>query len=291
MAEWQGEAGRGLGVCVEPGILRVPGWERLPWLRAGFSTRQGGGSSVYGDAEQNLGWTSDDDPRIVAANRAAFVRAVAEGSPMELVTVHQIHGAVVHDLERESPPFMTPEGKARMKGDGLVNATPGRLLAILTADCVPVLLADARTHAVGAVHAGWRGTLARIVERGIDSMQRAYGSRPEDMVAAIGPCVGACCYSVGEEVRSGFEGEFGYAEALFSERAEFDGGSALTTYLDLVEANRRQLLDAGVPAENINVIAECTACTRLPDGLRKYFSHRDERGFTGRMLSGIGAVA
>ncbi len=172
-----------------------------------------------------------------------------------------------------------------------------------------MLVADTRTHAVGAFHAGWRGTLARIVERGIGSMRLRYGSEPGDLVAAIGPCVGACCYSVGEEVRSGFDGQFAYAATLFSERAEADvvrerypmmfmnvrapghGDSEMKAYLDLVEANRRQLLDAGVPASNISVLAECTACTRLPDGRRKYFSHRDEHGFTGRMLSAIGAVA
>lgn len=291
-----------------PGIERVPGWERFPWLRAGFSTRQGGRSSIYGRGEQNLGWTREDDPEIVAANRERFVSAIVGRSAMELVTVHQIHSGLIRDLETETPPLMTPEGKGRLRGDGLLSRTPGRLLGILTADCVPVLVADTRSHAVAAFHAGWRGTLARIVERGIGSMRLRYRSKPENLVAAIGPCIGACCYAVSEEIRFDFESQFAYAPALFSEVYESDpvrekypllfltarapGHSNIgpQIHLDLVEANRRQLLDAGVPAANITVLAECTACSRLPNGARKYYSHRGEHGFAGRMLSVIGAA-
>lgn len=291
-----------------PGIERVPGWRQFDWLHAGFSTRQGGGSDAYGKAEQNLGWTRDDDPEIVAANRERFVRAATGGVPMSLVTVHQIHSGLIRDLETEHEPFMKPGSKARMKGDALLSQTPGRLLGIGTADCVPVLVADRRTHAVAAFHAGWRGTLARIVERGIGSMRLRYGSDPEDLVAAIGPAIGACCYSVSEEVRFDFESQFAYAPALFSEVYESDpvrdkypllfltarapGHSNIgpQIHLDLVEANRRQLLDAGVREGAISVVAECTSCSRLPNGRRKYYSHRGENGFAGRMLSVIGAT-
>ena len=204
---------------------------------------------------------------------------------------------------------MTPEGKARLRGDGMLCETPGRLLGILTADCVPVLVADTRTRAVAAFHAGWRGTLARIAERGIGSLRLRYRSRPEDLVAAIGPSIGACCFAVGEEVRFEFESQFAYAPGLFSEVYDSDpvrekypllfltarapGHSNLgpQTHLDLVEANRQQLLDAGLVAENISVVAECTSCARLPNGRRKYYSHRGEHGFAGRMLSVVGAVA
>ena len=118
--------------CAEqepPRLLRVPGWERFRWLRAGFSTRHGGCSSVYGEGELNLGWTAEDDAANVAANRAAFSRAVTGGELLPLVTVRQVHGAVVRALEEEAEPWMTPDGKARMEGDGLVSLMPGRLLA------------------------------------------------------------------------------------------------------------------------------------------------------------------
>ncbi len=277
----------GAQTAAEPEIVREPGWRQYPWLRAGFSTRFAGSSSVYGEGELNLGWTKEDDPALVARNRAAFVRAVAERRAAELVTVGQVHSAVVRDLDAQTGALMTPEGKARLEGDGLISRTPGRLLAILTADCVPVLVADTRTHAVGAFHAGWRGTLGRIVEHGVGLMRERYGSRPEDLMAAIGPCIGACCFEVGDEVFEQFGAEFAYGAALFQRAPEV--GARL--HMDLVEANRRQLRDAGLADRHVSVVAECTACTRLGDGRRKFYSYRDERGVCGRMLSAIGAVA
>lgn len=255
-----------------PGVERVPGWEQFPWLRAGFSTRLGGRSTIYGEDEQNLGWTREDDPEIVAENRARFVAAIAGDARFDLVTSHQIHGGLIRDLETESSPLMADNGRASRRADGMLSQSPGRLLGILTADCVPVLVADTRTHAVAAFHAGWRGTLARIVERGIGSLRLRYGSRPEDLVAAIGPSIGACCYSVGEEVRFEFESQFAYAPALFSERFDSDpvrdkypllfltarapGHSDIgpQIHVNLPEANRHQLLDAGLRPENISVL-------------------------------------
>ena len=234
-----------------------------------------------------MGWTKEDDPAAVAANRSAFAGTVARGAAMQMVTVGQVHGSVVRDLDEEPPPWMTEQGKARMEGDGLLSRTPGRLLAILTADCVPVLLADTRTHAVGAFHAGWRGTLARIVEQGVSLMRSRYGSRPEELIAAIGPCIGACCFEVGAEVGEAFGREFAYGREL----SRPSSADAAKLYLDLVEANRRQLVEAGVAAASVQVLAECTACTRGEDGRRRFYSYRAEGGVCGRMLSAIGAVA
>jgi polyphenol oxidase len=291
-----------------PGVVRVEAWKKFPWLLAGFSTREGGGSTVYGEDELNLGWTGEDDPKTVAENRRQFVRTVIGENPMTLATIRQFHSGMVRTIETGHSALMTPEGKAVLRGDGLITDVEGVLLAVLTADCVPVLVADIRTHAVAAFHAGWRGTVARIVERGIGMMRLRYGSQPKDLVAAIGPAIGPCCFAVGEEVRSEFESQFGYAAELFSEGYDSDairqkypmlfmtarapGHSNLGPQLhaDLFEANRRQLLDAGLQDKTITVVGECTACTRLPGGERKYFSHRSERGFTGRMLSVIGAA-
>lgn len=272
--------------AAEPQVLRVAGWEKFPWLRAAFSLRAGGVSTVYGDREQNLGWTKDDDPAHVAQNRARFAQAVAAGAPMRLVTVGQMHGAVVRDMDREAEPLMTPEGKAMLAGDGLTTAEPGKLLAVLTADCVPVLLADTRTRAVGAFHAGWRGTLGRIMEVGTAAMRERYGSKPENLVAAIGPCIGACCFEVGDEVGEAFGREFSYAETLIRR----DMGRPGKVLLDLVEANRRQLVDAGLRPDAVSTVAECTACGRDADGRRRYYSYRAEGGVSGRMLSAIGVV-
>ncbi len=300
----------------------MPGWEQYPWLRAGFSTRQGGQSSVYGEGEQNLGWTPEDDLTIIAQNRSKFLAAVTGDVPLPLVTLHQIHSGLIWDIsqkskksgleqqhpEQASAPWMTAEGKARRRGDGLLRKTPGGLLGVVTADCVPVLVADTRTRAVAAFHAGWRGTLARIVECGIGSLQLRYGSRTQDLVAAIGPSIGACCFAVGEEVRYDFQSQFAYAGTLFADvydsdpvrdkypllfltaRAPGHSNIGPQIHLDLAAANRQQLLDAGVAAERISAVGECTACSRLPNGTRKYYSHRGEHGFAGRMLSVIGAV-
>jgi len=259
------------------GTVHIPEWQRFSWLRAGFSTRAGGATSAYGvDGEQNLGWTSEDNPAIVAANRLRFVEGVAEEPGFELVTVRQVHGVVVQVAGRGSGPLSTPDGKAVLQGDGLVTNEPGLMLGVQTADCVPVLLADTRMRTVGAFHAGWRGTVARIVEAGVGTMGERFGSRPEDLIAAVGPSIGPCCFEVGDEVAAAFASE------LVSVR------SSGKPHVDLWEANRRQLLAAGVPSSAITVLGECTVCSRTRQGRRKYFSHRAEHGVTGRMLNVIG---
>jgi polyphenol oxidase len=294
------------GRLAAPGVLRPLGWDRYPWLSAGFSTRQGGQSEAYGHAEQNLGWTKEDAPETVAANRRRFLQAVAGPKPGLLVTVRQFHSGLIRFADSGADPLTTPDGRALLRGDALITGNHGLLLGIITADCVPVLVADVRRRVVAAFHAGWRGTLARIVERGIGAMRLQYGSNPRDLIAAIGPAIGACCFAVGQEVRFDFESQFSYAPELFSEVYDSDpvrdkypllfltarapGHSPIgpQTHLDLIEANRRQLLDSGLSLSRITLTSECTACARLPDGRRRYFSHRAEHGFTGRMLSVIG---
>ncbi len=244
------------------GLMRVPGWEQFEWLKHGFSTRIGGFSTVYGDREMNLGFTKDDDPAIVAQNRGQFFGGVG-GAPGG-VTVRQVHGKGVVRVKG---------GDSGQEGDGMVTDEAGVTLAILVADCVPVLVADVRRRVVGAFHAGWRGTAAGIVEEGIGRMREEFGARAEDMVAAIGPSIGVCCYEVGDEVREGLR--------------RFGEGLGRGQNVDLWEANRRQLVGAGLAAERVWVAGECTACAR-EDGRRKYFSHRAERGFTGRSMGAIG---
>jgi YfiH family protein len=264
------------------GVMGIAAWEQCPWLRAGFSTRLGGLSEAYGPGELNLGWTREDPAATVAANRRLFLNEIVAGDvAAELVTVRQVHGNAIQIIRRGQP-LATPEGKAVLEGDGLITAEQGLMLSVQTADCTPILIADTRTHAVGAFHAGWRGTVARIVEHGVAAMQQEFGSCPAEMVAAIGPAIRQCCFAVGEDVRQRFEAEFPYAPELFT---NVDG----QLYADLHAANRRQLVDAGLPAEAITVIPECSACATAEGGGRRYFSHRAEKGVTGRMMSVIGA--
>jgi len=210
-----------------------------------------------------------------------------------LVTMRQVHSDLIHCVEG------VPE--QTLVGDGLITAVPQLLLAVLTADCIPVILVDTKKHAVGVFHAGWRGTAKRIVEKGVGEMRRCFGTRARDIKAAIGPGVHNCCYSVGEEVRAQFESQFDYADKLFHEVKESDpirekypllfltarapGHSELpkNIFLDLVEANRRQLMDTGVSPKNIDTSQLCTSCrTDL------LFSHRKENGNTGRMMAVVG---
>ena len=278
-------------------ILRAPVFASLPWLVHGFSTRQGGVSSCYGGTTLNLGVTQHDTKDNVERNRDALLTALravdGNGKPWPLLQVKQIHSAMVH---RVKTPTIEP-----LTGDGLVTNTSGILLAIKTADCVPVLVADANRRVVAAFHAGWRGTVARIVEKGVGEMRRQFGSLPRDLRAAIGPCIRRCCYQVGSEVRAEFESQFSYAADLFEEvfdsnaihvrypllflnqRAPGHGDLGPEIHLDLVEANRRQLEDAGLREEHISLVEGCTACDTT-----RFFSHRAEFGKTGRMMAVIG---
>ena len=285
-------------------ILRAPQFAAVPWLVHGFSTRPGGVSRAYGGQALNLGSTQEDTRAAVERNRARFVEALGEQSQpgaavphpahqLRIVGVRQIHSDLIHFVEG------VPEEP--LAGDGLITSTPGLLLTVKTADCLPVLLVDPRQRAVSAFHAGWRGTVKRIVEKGVGEMQRRCGSRPQDLLAAIGPGIGRCCYQVGEEVQEQFASQFAYAGELFQvHREESDvvherypllfltarapGHSDLgqKILLDLVEANRRQLLDAGLRKANISALDKCTACH--PE---LFFSYRRE-GPTGRMLAAIG---
>jgi polyphenol oxidase len=255
----------------------------IPWLLHGFSTRRGGVSTVYACPGKignlNLGFSEADDRANVETNRRLFLNAVAGDPQFPLVTVRQIHSATVKILTPRNAGTDSNPGEA----DGLMTTEPGVLLGIQTADCIPVLVADRARKAVAAFHAGWRGTVRRIVEDGVWRMRREFGSEPEDLIAAIGPGVGQCCYRVGEEVRNEFASQFSYEAELFEEKALPAPGNGVGLQLDLVEANRRQLLDAGVAANAVAVLNECTSCRR-----DRYFSYRAERGFTGRMLSVIG---
>jgi purine-nucleoside/S-methyl-5'-thioadenosine phosphorylase / adenosine deaminase len=290
-------------------ILHAQNLEKIPWLVHGFSTRTGGFSRAYGKGDLNLGFTKDDAKVSVERNRVAFLSELEAGGGRtgegarpsraqrwKLITLRQIHSDIIHHVDAE------PD--APLTGDGLVTATPGLLLGIQTADCLPIILVDAKRRAVGVFHAGWRGTAKRIVEKGVGEMHRWFGTRPEDLKAAIGPGIGGCCYEVGEEVRTKFESQFSYAAKLFHEvkdsdpvrekypllflsaRAPGHGELPPKIFLDLAEANRRQLLSVGVPAKSIAASPLCTNCrTDL------LFSYRAEKGKTGRMMAVAGIRA
>ena len=281
-------------------LVRAQHLSKFPWLIHGFSTRVGGFSRLYGNGALNLGFTKEDSQLAVERNRAAFRRGIGAVSkrrsashPWPLVTLRQVHSDIIH--------FVDSLAESQPTGDGLITATPGVLLGIQTADCLPILLVDPKRRAAGVFHAGWRGTLKRIVEKGVGEMRRRFGSRPRDIMAAIGPGIHGCCYQVGREVREQFESQFAYAAKLFREVEQRDpvrekypmlfltarppGHNVLPKkiFLDLVEANRQQLLAVGVAAKSIEASPLCTNCR--PDLL---FSYRAEKGRTGRMMGVVG---
>jgi hypothetical protein len=238
-----------------------------------FSTRAGGVSPLPSAGSLNLAGFDQDTAENIHENRRRFF-GLLEGR-WAFSGCWQTHGSevrVVRDLEAG--------GSDEERCDAQVTNTAGLLLGVKTADCVPVLLGDARTGACAGVHAGWRGTLAEIVPRALERMTAEYGTRPEDVRAAIGPAARACCYEVGAEVSEAFGARFPRAAEWFTPTRE---GHAL---VDLQRANAEQLAAAGVAPEKVHTLPLCTICR--PD---LFFSYRRDRklyGQTGRLLSIVG---
>jgi len=280
-------------------VLRAPGLAQIPWLVHGFSTRMGGVSALSGlpsaQHQLNLGKVAWDKPSSVEENRRRFLECL-RASDMSLVVQQQIHSDLIRMVDTGSNPSRTP------RGDGLITDRPGLLLAILSADCLPVLVVDIRQRVVAAFHCGWRGTAKRIAQKGVGRMRLFCGSRPEDLRGAIGPGIGPCCYRIGEEVAAEYQSQFSYSSSLLHiekpHKSFVDKNYALmrserwratpfrdgrTIKLDLAEDNVRQLVDAGVDRANIYADAPCTSCRA-----ELFFSHRRDAGHTGRMMGVIG---
>jgi polyphenol oxidase len=286
-------------------ILRAPALARLDWLVHGFSTRPGGASKLETlcngrekrESVLNLGFTDWDEHESVLDNRAQFFAAVG-ARKMRVVALRQIHSDIVHRVDTMEP----AAGEGAPQGDALFTRERGVLLVVQTADCIPILLADKKHRAVAAIHAGWRGTLRRIAEKTIGRMQMEFGTRPADMIAALGPGIGQCCYEVGEDVAKEFSAQFPNARDWFE--GPFDALASgesdpnwlpwltmrppghqpppLRVRLDLIAANRAILAGAGIAVGSIFSTGLCTACR--PDLL---FSYRREK-ITGRMMAAIG---
>lgn len=208
----------------------------------------------------------------------------------------QVHSDIIHVVDNPD---------AQLRGDAFITATPGVTVAVASADCLPVLVADPENHVVAAIHAGWRGTLKRIVEKTIGEMRKSFGSNPAKLLVALGPSIHACCYEVGPEVIEEFRSQFSYSDELFENlnpenpalvmlpRQHFrfnpDQQNAVMrdlesqrANLNVEEANVRQLRAAGVPARRIVRGAPCTGC-RL-DLLHSY----RKQGRGSRQISAIG---
>ena len=269
-------------------ILQIPAFTKLPWLIHAFSTAPGGISRLENEKVLNLGFTDWDTRESVQENRRRFQTA-AGAKDLPLVTLKQFHSDVIHVFDA------TPSDPCR--GDASITNRPNLLLAIQTADCVPILLVDPKKRAIAAIHAGWRGTLARIAAKTIGKMQMHFATNPRDLLAAIGPSIGPCCYEVGTEVATQFLSQFADAPTYFNEFRTGDEPNPIQwlnmmppghqpppkgVLLDLRKVNRSQLLSAGLRPQNIHTIDLCTACH--PELL---FSYRKQGSASGRLMSVI----
>ena len=231
------------------------------------------------EASLNLAGFDDDTSENIYENRRRFLK-LFDGE-WSLAAGWQVHGTDVRLVRDE----MDARGPTGARGeteycDALITDAPRVLIGVKTADCVPILLGDARTLAVAAIHAGWRGTLALIVAKTIERMREQYGTRAVDIRAAIGPAARGCCYEVGAEVIEAFTKSFPGGDELLTETR---AGHAL---IDLQRANRQQLIAAGVSQERIHVAPLCTMCRT--DLFFSYRREKSQQGRVGRLMSVIG---
>jgi YfiH family protein len=224
----------------------------------GFTTRPGGASAPPFDS-LNLGGFVGDDPALVAENW----RLLEAATGLAFARVRQVHGVRALRASAPSAPIV--------EADVVVSTTPGVAACVSVADCVPVLLADPASGAVAAVHAGWRGTIARAAAEGVAALE-ATGARAEDLLAVVGPSIGPCCYEVSADLADRFRAEISPDTVRPGVRPR----------LDLWAANATVLREAGVAPDHIEVLARCTSCER-----DAFFSHRRDAGRTGRQMAFI----
>ncbi|HEX4989770.1 MAG TPA: peptidoglycan editing factor PgeF [Candidatus Binatia bacterium] len=248
--------------------LKVPQWEKYQTLLHGFMGRRGG-KSVGPYAGLNVSYRVGDDAKIVSQNVCDMKLAVGIHDG-RIITMKQIHGDQIIDVKDRNI-------KEAGEGDGMKTGEKEAFLAILTADCVPILFVAPEAKIVAVVHAGWRGTLAGIAPKMVRFLDSQHGISPDAIEAALGPAIGPCCYEVKEDVSRPLVERWGKIAELCVE------GRDGKTYLDLRRLNRAILEQAGVGSQQIYQVGPCTSCA--PD---EFFSYRREKKETGRQISFIG---
>lgn len=243
-----------------------------------FSTTRKGGVCEGEYKSFNLGNYSDDDPIKIYENRTALARLFFL-QHKDLVTPHQVHGSEIFVVDNDFLQLEKGEILDRIYGyDAAITNERGVFLCVTTADCVPILLYDSQQQAIAAIHAGWRGTSERIVEKTILKMQSLYNTKPENIVAAIGPSISLKHYEVGSDV----ENEFLNKGFSFNARNSFRKQVTNKLHIDLKEINRQELLRLGLLQNNIEKTRFCTFSNK-----KLFFSARRQSVHSGRMLTGI----
>jgi YfiH family protein len=245
-------------------------FEELPGFYHGFSTRNGGVQNRPKHSF-NLGYTAWDAIEQVDENRRRFLSAL-KLHETPLVTLRQVHSKRIHIIKEFAGQWNPPDG------DALICRDKHIALAVQTADCIPILIADPGTKVFAAVHSGWRGTLKQIASHAIRKIQNTYGSNPEDLLVAVGPGIRSCCYEVGREVADLFEQKYPGISVAVS-----ISGRSGKYLLDLPKALSVQFCASGIHPENVHNLDLCTCCNT-----ETFFSYRAEGVRTGRMMAIIG---
>lgn len=242
-------------------------------FRHGISTKHGG-CSLGQYASLNLGLHVEDEAEKVIANRRIFCEALGMDSE-KTTTCQQVHGSNVAVItEKQAGAGFLDFSQSIPDTDALITNVPGVPLMLFFADCTPILLADPVHKAVGLAHGGWKGTFGSIVAKAVEAMQDNYGSRPEDILAAIGPSIGSCCYQIGDDLAEKFRAKFPEFQAEILSCPEGN------IHLDLQRTNTLQLLQAGLKPEHIENAHVCTCCHS-----EQFFSYRADKGKTGRIAA------
>lgn len=246
--------------------------------KAAFTTRHGGVSTGQWSS-LNLGLHVGDNREDVITNRELAAREL-NAALDQWVCGEQVHGNRVAVITEEDRGSGARSHETSIKGvDALVTNVPGIVLTAFAADCVPILLVDPVQKAIAAVHAGWKGTMKQIAKETVRVMQEVYGSRPEDMLAAVGPAIDLCCYEVDQHVFIPFVELYPKGKGFFQEKFDHKW------QLSIPEANVQILEEAGLLPNRVVRTGGCTSCqTDL------FYSHRAEKGKTGRHAGLIALV-
>ncbi len=249
-------------------------FDAVPGIKNVISTRYGGVSTGDALSSLNLGTSTGDDWDNVVRNYGIFCDAVGFDIN-RIVLAKQTHSANVLEVDESYAGCGVARQRHYDNVDALVTNTPNLPLVIHTADCVPVAFADPVSKAVGNAHCGWRGTFGELARLTLEAMGERYGTRPRDVVVAIGPCICVECYQVSEELYVDFLQKFGYTEYIINKGDKY--------YLNLPMINKQILIDSGVNPDNIAVADVCTCC-----GREHLYSHRGlgpGRGILGTFIS------
>jgi len=247
--------------------MRVPFFNAHPEIAYIFTTKALGDSSFLLDFD----YRKKDDPTVERSFSA--IASYFGVEPSSVYVTNQVHGNRVEIIEDFPGPALV---RGVAQNDATVTALSGLVLTVLTADCVPILMADPKRGAIAAVHAGWRGTVCGIAGKAVEAFEKYFASLREDILVAIGPAIGKCCYEVGSDVTDEVKRSFSFGEEfLIRSKTGY-------SMLDLAGLNARILMGRGIAPANIWTINRCTACDE-----KLFYSYRRDGAGTGRMMAAI----